>query len=434
MYKKIFFDLLLSCICFIPNKAIRIPLDIDLRTSPFLQSTSSTVQSSVPKIVKAPFTWSHNYLGKLLHQANIVEIGPRGALFILYDNTQEDDTKDLKVEYQSTINQNQTLCLPSKKALCMITNEEGEVLPSAFFLMNGGTLTTATAAPGSSVTFNITASEHIIQDSVLKSLWHLMDGCKLEGNGGYRIYNENYNQKPYYTVTACDVLQGTHVLVYEPRTRKLKLYEQSFGPIAYILILISAAMHVAMLALYDNNKIPEEPSIYGAFQGNCLLSVIACFILYIKGEVHFHIREDEILFGISCIYTLAALLRKRIEAYLFALNIISAAVYNTYETPYSGIIAYVLGFKVWVQMLQLSKPMMNKNNNGMIKNTKLIFFLLPLIEFFFLLIYIGIFCEIAVKPLFIMNGGGLWKLHFVFHIFIVYSLAKYKDLSTIELQ
>jgi hypothetical protein len=122
MYKKIFFDLLLSCICFIPNKAIRIPLDIDLRTSPFLQSTSSTVQSSVPKIVKAPFTWSHNYLGKLLHQANIVEIGPRGALFILYDNTQEDDTKDLKVECQSTImittnNQNQTLCLPSKKGI-----------------------------------------------------------------------------------------------------------------------------------------------------------------------------------------------------------------------------------------------------------------------------------------------------------------------------
>jgi hypothetical protein len=48
-------------------------------------------------------------------------------------------------------------------------------------------------------------------------------------------------------------------------------------------------------------------------------------------------------------------------------------------------------------------------------------------ELMLLLTYVSVFCEIAIKPLFIQ--GGLWRLQLVFHMFITYSLAKYKELS-----
>jgi hypothetical protein len=401
----------------------RIPLDIDMRSTPFLQSTLSSVQgSTTPKIARAPFTWSHMYLGKLLHQSRVVELGPRGALFVMYPH--HESTGGAQMPLSAS-------CSTSEKALCVTS--EGEVLPSA--LLNDGT--------AHSAQFNVTATPWLLQESMLRTLGHLLDACKLESNGGARVYYAD--GRPEYTVTACDVVQGTHVLVYEPRLKRVSLRAQTFGPAAYVICLLSATMHIAFLAS------PAASSEAWFFPCNCLLSVVACLVLYLKGEVQFHTLEDEVFFWISGAYALGALLRRRDEAYLFALSMMAAALYRTHETPYAPILGYVLGYRAWMLLLQETKPnikgpyssyaynptAMNKLSvggkgavvvtAGAVAADPQNAFGLSFTELVLMLVYTSLFCEIAIKPL--LMQGGMWTLQMVFHMFVTYSLAKYRELS-----
>jgi hypothetical protein len=375
------------------SSAVRIALDIDARTSPFLKSTSPS--STTPQVLTAPFTWSHMFLGKLVHQSRVVEVGPRGALFVLYDaEGQTPPPHTSKVA--------QTTCAPSENALC--STPEGDVLPSAL-------LRSGTAAP---TTYNVTASARLTRDPVLRALGRITDACKLEGNGGSRMYHREEAESSEgastnYTVTACDVLQGTHVLVYEPRTRRLTLRAQTFGPVAYVIVLVSAGIHIGVLAM-------GPASVSGnwwAFACNGLASIVACAVLYVNGEVHFHSWEDDVLFWANGLCALVSLVRRKDEAYLFALSMMAATLYRTHETPYAPILGYVFGYRTWVQVLQQAQKPASS--------------LWAVWELMLLLTYVSVFCEIAIKPLFIQ--GGLWRLQLVFHMFITYSLAKYKELS-----
>ena len=363
--------------------AVRIPLDIDSRTSPFLQSTTSSAQSTVPKIVTAPFTWSHMYLGKLLHQSSVIELGPRGALFVIKMGS---EMGGYRHEPAST-----TACMASARALCV--TEEGEVLPSAMQMDGTSTPSPLSISPGSDG----------IQDPVLRVLASLQDACKLDGNGGGRMYVQEEGLTNY-TVTACDVMQGTHVLVYEPRARQLSVRAQTFGPTAYLIILISATMHIAMLA---------APVTTWVFPCNCGLSILSTMVLYFKGDVQFHTVEDEAFFWATAVCALGALAISREEAYLGALSMMAAALYRTHETPYAPVLGYVLGYKAWTQMLTFAAHQQKKQR---------VVFLMGM------LCYTSLFCEIAVKPLFLQ--GGLWPLQLMFHTFMTYSLAKYRELSS----
>lgn len=374
--------------------AVRIPLDTSLRSSPFLQSTAlSASQNSVPKVVTAPFTWSHMYLGKLLHQSHIIELGPRGALFLLTETTTHLDP------ISST-------CVPSEKALCL--TQSGEVLPSAV-LKDG-----STPPP-----LLISAHAQRIHDPVLRTLASVDDACKMENNGAGRVYATGGSDTGNYTVTACDVIQGTHVLVYEPRTRRLALRKQTLGPTAYLIILVSATFHISALA--------SPPTSYPeawAYHANCFLSIVACIAVYAKGEMHFYSPEDEALFWVTSACGLIALLRMRHEAYLFALTTITATVYRTHQTPYAPILGYVYGYMAWTQVIlqvhhhhhhQEQQQHHAKSNHS-------------LADLLLLLVSTTLFGEIAIRPFFVHTSQ--WPLQFVFHAFITYSLAKYKDLSS----
>jgi hypothetical protein len=418
---KILLQLQLAAVLLFWVYGARIPLDIDMRSTPFLQSTLSSMQgSTMPKIARAPFTWSHMYLGKLLHQSRVVELGPRGALFVMYPH--HESTGGAQMPLSAS-------CITSEKALCVTS--EGAVLPSA--LLNDGT--------ASSAQFNVTATPWLLQESMLRTLAHLLDACKLESNGGARVYDAN--GRPEYTVTACDVVQGTHVLVYEPRLKRVSLRAQTFGPAAYVICLVSATMHIAFLAT------PAASSEVWVFPCNCLLSVVACLVLYLKGEVQFHTLEDEVFFWISGAYALGALLRRRDEAYLFALSMMAAALYRTHETPYAPILGYVLGYRAWMLLLQETKPSVKSpyssyaptntttTTNRLSVGGKGAIVMagadpqnalgLAFTELVLLLVYTSLFCEIAIKPL--LMQGGMWTLQMVFHTFVTYSLAKYRELS-----
>lgn len=208
-----------------------------------------------------------------------------------------------------------------------------------------------------------------------------------------------------YTVTACDVLQGTHVLVYEPRARRLSLRTQTFGPAAYLITLLSATMHIAALAQSEAEKLDW------VFPCNCMLSIVACAVLSLKGDVRFYTIEDTVLFWAAaaggCITLLMHSSPKR-AAYLFALSLMATALYRTHETPYAGVLGYVFGYRVWAQMLK-GKPEERWETLAM-------------------LAYTSLFCEIAIKPGYAQQGG-LWRLQFIFHAFITYCLAKFRELS-----
>jgi hypothetical protein len=380
----------LCCLMLSLAHGVRIPLDIDARSSPFLQSSMGRSQSNVPSIMTAPFTWSHMYLGKLLHQSQVVELGPRGALFVTTTSTRAASSPP------------EATCKPSDKALCVTVR--GEVLPSA--LLNNGT--------ASGLTFQVAeqplSASSTAEAGVLDTLAQFKDACKLQGNGGGRAYSWGAN----YTVIACDVLQGTHVLVYEPRVRRLSLRAQTFGPAAYLIILLSATIHIAALAQSEE----EEKKDTWAFQYNCVLSIVACMALYVKGEVHFYTVEDTALFWATAVCGLAV--TRTPEGHLFALSLMAAALYRTHETPYASILGYVHGYRVWVQLLSKAKEEKNTLQQQQQQ--------LQLWRALGMMGYTSLFCEIAIKPGYAQSG--LWRLQFVFHMFLAYSLAKFRQLSS----
>ena len=352
---------------------IRIPLDTQA-SGPFLQSSMVGSQGGpyTSKILLAPFTWSNVYLGKLLHGSSLVEVGPRGVRFILY---QTGDT--LLRREQETV-----ACLPSSTALCAMPNGD-RVLPS--FVRDEVFPVASTA-----------------QNPQLKQLAE-SQGCDWEGKGIGRYFAGT----TLYTVTACDVVQGTHGILYEKN--RMSVYEQTFGPLAYLVILISATINVTALG---SPMRKNEIALC-----NAALGIVACLLVHLRGLVHFYTLEDEMLFLGTCACGLGylVLLKNQPEGYTMALSCIASTLYRTQETPYAPIIAYVMGYQVWVKIHTLCHGHLDG-----------IFLSGPVMDLLVSLVFTVVFCEISLKPQCLYPQ--VWPIYFLFHFFLCFCLVKYQEL------
>ena len=347
------------------STAVRIPLNLDNSAGPFLQS-SSTASGYSEKMMLAPFRWNRVYLGKLLHTARLVEIGPRGALFIIVSRPAWEGRE--------------TVCRPSPEALCML--EEGLVLPSA---TRGGD-------------WALAGKPSLLKDPVLLALATAGDACEGNLKGQGRAFNGSN-----YTVTACDVVRGSHLLVYEPHTGRLSVHRMTFGPMAYLVVLISATLHICALA-------PSLPQHTWLFQSNVVLSVLACLVLYCRGLVAFHLLEDVVFLCVSGVLGLGYLALQQQahqEPYLHALSMIAAVLYRTHETPYAPILGYMLAFLTWGKLFKKAAWW----------------------DVLLSVACASTFCEIALRPQCMFPE--IWPLYYMFHLFITFCLAKYQDLCWI---
>jgi hypothetical protein len=339
---------------------VRIALDLDLRASPFLHSTTAT---------KTGFVWGHAHLGRLLHLSALIEIGPRGALFVPF-------TDQLGGGGELV----QTRCAPSGAALCVL--EEGLVLPSAW----------------SADAFAFEVGNRL-RDPLLAHLAGVADSCRLEGNGAGRVHVAEGGN---YTVLPCDVIQGTRVLVYEPHAQTLRVLRQTLGPMGYLVLLVAAVINIYELT-------PAKKGGQGRYWAG-VLSVVGCCALRIKGELRFHRTEDEALFWLSALLALAYIAYnyqrdgEEVAGGLLALSLIATTVYRTHETPYASMLGYALAFVAWGKVFAGARDQL------------------------VLVVFASLFCEIALRPQSL--DAGAWPITLVFHMFMTFCLAKYQDLSS----
>ena len=90
--------------------AVRIPLDYNSPT-PFLHHSGAD-GNSFNRDFLSTFSWSSNFLGKLLHQASKVEIGPRGVRFIRQHGSEAGQSFEWIERSMG--------CTPSDLALCQV--------------------------------------------------------------------------------------------------------------------------------------------------------------------------------------------------------------------------------------------------------------------------------------------------------------------------
>ena len=372
-------------------EAFRIPLDFDAE-GPFLQSSVAGAQGGpyTSKIVLAPFSWSNVYLGKLLHMSDAVEIGPRGVLFIQHSS--------------SRAAPNATPCMPSPLGLCRLP--EGLVLPSSFFW---------DPSRDGAAMFPVTSEPALLSDPLLRLFASIeATSCGMERKGTGRFY---YTQAEY-TVTACDVVQGSHILVYRPQTHEVVVLEQTFGPFAYLTVLISATVHICALGRCSSppsNAALNFHFLDWVFQWNGLLSIVVSVVLYFRALLRFHLLEDEVFFMATAALGLVylALRQDMPEGYIFALSTLATTLYRTHETPYAPIIAYILGYKTIQKVVCLCHGRCTQ----MAPNYA---------DLFLSILHTSIFCEIALEPQCIYRE--VWPVYYMFHALVCYHIVKYQEL------
>lgn len=412
------------------SSCVRIPLSYD-SPGPFLHhSTTGRGGNSFNHISLVSFSWSSSFLGRLLHQSVMVEIGPRGVRFIRHHDRQN------LLEGESLIGwvQHSAECLPSDVSLCRL-GTDGWFLPSE-----------GKWAPP--VTFEITSNASSLQNAVMQAFAE-ETACHGENLGAGRVYTSRIAS---YTVTSCDILHGNLLVVYVKGEKSVFLYHQTFGPIAYLLILLSATLSTGAIASLsvdakatssaavtlqnEQQSLKDQVEMYWTsnapmiFDINALCSIVVCCLIYIRHRVHFHNLEDALVFWLSaasgCIYILLSFkmetkLRRRsceIDGCMYSLATIAISLYRTPETPYVSILVFFMACRIWTKVFMFC--------HGVVEATgSFIIFLDMVIS----VINYNLLCEIGLKPQFVLDD--VWPFYCALMLFLTYSLIKYQWLMVV---
>lgn len=425
---------------------VRLPLSYDSQT-PFLRHSGMANKNgnSFSHETVVTFSWSNVFLGKLLHKSDLIEVGPRGVRFIqqlYYDNL---------FEYGAMATSNE--CTASKMALCQVSSNEGWVLPSE------GSWTPPPI-------FNITSQSNLLKDNVMRA-FASETACHGETQGAGRAYTTSVQ----YSITSCDILQGKMLIVYHKQSKTVIAYPQSFGPIAYLLILLSAAVstggitYLTKISANGNNAIEEKQitDVSGASYismfiiMNALSSIVVCAAVFAESKIHFHTTGDELVFwngiwsgGFYSVIILFSLffpdvyeqpnnkgpqsksiiqiLRRsfEIDSCVYALEIISIALYRTPENPYTSILSFYSAVRLWEKVFILChgrNQVTFLSQNGAFHLSWLVH-ILRYIDLFLNLLNFNLICEVGMKPQYVSQE--VWIFYFMLLVFITYCLVKYQ--------
>lgn len=403
------------------SMGVRIPLSYDA-PGPFLHhSTTGKDGNSFNHLSLVSFSWSSSFLGRLLHESMLVEIGPRGVRFLRHPPTVHGGATSLFGWLQRTVD-----CLPSDLALCQ--TDEGWVLPSE-------------GQWPPPVTFEITSNASTLHNAVMQT-FAAETACHGENQGTGRVYS---SRSASYSVTSCDILHGKLLLVYVKGERSVFVYHQTFGPIAYLLILLSATLSttaIASLSVESGQQPSSHPrslkdqvhSYWTAhapliFDINALCSIVVCALIYIRHRVHFHNVEDALVFWLSaasgCAYLIFSfktkpLQRRRsfeIDGCMYSLETIAIALYRSPETPYVSILAFFMACRIWHKVFLFCHGLAASSSKAILDHSILLDLLLSVINY-------NLLCEIGLKPQFVLDEA--WYFYGVLMLFLSYSLIKYQ--------
>jgi hypothetical protein len=293
-----------------------------------------------------PLRWSDATYLNALHRALWVEVAPRGIRFVERE-TSRDPSEDLRG----------TPCLVrTHGALCQTAN--ATLFVSSEF-----------SAHPVQVPWMASASHDAVARAYIDQTH---DACAEHGEGRLLLWsgadNNNNNASsmpPRMTVTACDVMDGQLVALWDVGVGRMRLTGQTFGPMAYGVMLLQAA---ACLYVTTLPKTPSGASaVVVGLVGGCVAAAAHGIQFVTVNDARFFwcIGAWALCLAICgwCVDDAA----QRREACLHALSMMACAVHRTPENAYAGLLALVLAVRFWDKVLRwerwLSMTMMQGDEN-----------------------------------------------------------------------
>ena len=249
-----------------------------------------------------------------------------------------------------------------------------------------------------------------------------------------------------YSVTSCDVMGGKYIVVYHKDNESVFVYPQSFGPIAYLLILTSATISTGSITYLSKSETPSSTSVnttslfhrYIPYMilVNSLSSILVAAAIFLRDKIHFHTLEDGMVFWIGIVSGLlyglfVPLLRKtdtitkqwknsfQIDCCMYALESIATALYRTPENPYASILIFFMACRLWEKSFILC------HGKYFTKSVEYpYYYYLRYMDITLGIINFNFICENGMKQQYIFQD--VWVFYFITIIFLAYCLVKYQ--------
>ena len=158
-----------------------------------------------------------------------------------------------------------------------------------------------------------------------------------------------------YTVTACDVMQGHLVAVYDTTDGTLHLLTQSFGPMAYFGVIVQS-----VLCLYyatASSSLTNAPALVALWlQASCALLLVTQGVPFLTAADAMHaVLWLAVGIALALHSWLAHAEDEGTEACLYALGSLATLMYRTPEHAYAGVLCAVLVVRQWEKLLLVKK-------------------------------------------------------------------------------
>jgi len=243
-------------------------------------------------------TWHLGDLGRRIHSSTMVEVSGRGIRTMLWP-------------FSSPYGEGHP-CAPCEGALCCILPNATRVFP-----------TNATANVGPALQPEL--GEVVRRGS-----------CQQSGEG------RTWEQGGAYALTACEVLASNNVLLYAPEEERIYFHRETFGPMAYTILLLCsiACLNAATLENANSTEV--------ACAAILTLGPAATVLLH---SVPLASAQDKGMFWLAVAMAAISYGRKKTR-FLYSLSAFTVAMYRTPENPYSLLLAAVLATRLCLAALQ----------------------------------------------------------------------------------
>jgi hypothetical protein len=214
----------------------------------------------------------------------------------------------------------------------------------------------------------------------------------------------------YYSVTSCDVLKGSNILLYNRLAEEATLYQQTFGPISYLLVLISAAISVAGVA-----NCSSFPQYVLPFTANALMSIVVCLCL----PVPFITQDDRAHFLLTAcmglVYAALSWIRPppkspgyAVQCCLHALDTVICCLYRSPETPYAPILCSIFVTLLWTKVFLHCQPQVSR---------------VRCVELNLGVVHVALLAQAGLCPQFVLEEH--WPVYAVVGLYISYAVARH---------
>lgn len=330
----------------------------DTSNSPFLYYGSGTEFKEIK--------WGSPDFLSLLHSSCVMEISTRGIRTVShFKNSQFSYCVDTMNYVQNRIssvdaihqylNQN---CLPEEEALCWI-NSHGGLFPTS------AKLNQSVAVSGRQQPF---FNSSILSFFHRKSKLHCgnaNNGISNQGRGRTFI-QLSVSDMDVYSISSCDIMNSNIHVVYTPFNNKIQLIMDTYGPMAYCILLTVTVLLLYMISF--NFQYMTDPNVKSMFNLHVVISSMICICTSLSLLLSYFIFsfvflniEDEIYFILSIILTLSSscigLYVKtneiNFQSCIWTLSSIACIVYRSPENPYIFLIAFVFAIEMWYTLYNI---------------------------------------------------------------------------------